>query len=60
MKRTINYKTLVISLIILMAGILQVAHAQTGVGIEVPNPNEMLDVDGAIHCGTDFNNLTLE
>ncbi|MBI1288058.1 MAG: hypothetical protein GC178_10840 [Flavobacteriales bacterium] len=58
MKKSTLIQILVISFILLLASSLQMVHAQNGVGIEVPNPLEMLDVNGAIKVGTDYNNTT--
>lgn len=58
MKRITLLKVLVIGSILFLTSLLHLTHAQTAVGIDVISPQEKLDVDGAIHIGTDFNNLT--
>ncbi len=58
MKKSTFIQGLVIGLILFLVSALQVVHAQSGMGIDEPNPLEMLDVNGAIKIGTDFNNNT--
>ncbi len=53
-----QHRKKVITLILISSVIVIDAAAQNGVGINIPNPLEMLDVNGAIRIGSDFNNST--
>lgn len=54
--KNFGFKRSALLLLVTLLSATTVSMAQSGVGIDVTNPLEMLDVNGAIKIGTDFNN----